>query len=148
MSKDYVGMDIYSEEFAQAQLEKNIQMREKLNVMSIKETKMTDFTKPVQTRSGLPVTIITTEGRGVYPIIGYVDDSTLPAGWSKDGRDGAHYSDYSYDLINIPEKRVMLIHFYIEDDGNVFPSEKSSSKFACKKIASRRVEYTEGQFDE
>ena len=37
---------------------------------------MTDFTKPVQTRSGLPVTIITTEGRCNGEIIGYIGDAT------------------------------------------------------------------------
>ena len=111
-----------------------------------KETKMTDFTKPVQTRSGLPVTIITTKGRGTRPVIGYMDASEKLHTWCIDG--SYTCASESYDLINVPEKRVMLIHFIQTQEGNVFTATVKPELSLLKHIATKRVEYTEGQFDE
>ena len=67
------------------QTAQNRKFRAALDKMPIKETKMTDFTKPVQTRSGLPVTIITTKGRGEYPVIGYVGSNKMLSMWNAQG---------------------------------------------------------------
>ena len=108
---------------------------------------MTDFTKPVQTRSGLPVTIITTEGRGKYPVLGYIDQDEVPFRWDENGE---HTISDAFNLINVPEKRVMYVNVY-NDNEPVYrcQSRKDADEKECKKrIACIRVEYTEGQFDE
>ena len=45
-----------------------------------------DLTKPVQTRDGRPVTLLTTCGRGDYPIVGYIGDDMNISVWMDDGR--------------------------------------------------------------
>ena len=110
---------------------------------------MTDFTKPVQTRNGLPVTIITTEGRGLFPIIGYMGDSNYIESWLSNGK-GHKHKDSCYDLINVPEKRVGYINiFQHENSSGVYKSRGSADKCGlAPRIACIRVEYTDGQFDD
>ena len=128
------------------QTAQNRKFRAALDTMQIKETKMTDFTKPVQTRSGLPVTIITTEGRGYYPIVGYIGDCTHPDAWPKDGISKHGYYD---DLINVPEKRVMYANMNFNHCSYLYSSRKvADANAAPQRIACIRVEYLEGQFDD
>ena len=110
---------------------------------------MTDFTKPVQTRSGLPVTIITTEGRAGYPVLGYIGDEKDLSHWSLN----SHYVldlDNKYDLINVPEKRVGYINLFsnFTARGNYTDKSQADRSAGQNRIACIRVEYTEGQFDE
>lgn len=67
---------------------------------------MIDFTKPVQTRDGRPVEIITTKGRGQYPILYYIDDCLEIYRASTNGREAYCNNQSPYDLINVPEPRV------------------------------------------
>ena len=114
---------------------------------------MTDFTKPVQTHSGLPVTIITTEGRGEFQVIGYIGDSVGVSIWYKSGK---YYSnaDGDLDLINVPEKRVIYMNGY-SNRTMYGPFHSRTHADICDKDGLSgdrteciRVEYTEGQFDE
>ena len=107
---------------------------------------MTDFTKPVQTRSGLPVTIITTEGRGRCSIIGYLGEQDCLTHWLSDGR-YTHASKTKHDLINVPKKRVMYVNIYRERE-DLFYSSEFPLEAGVERIACIRVEYTEGQFDD
>lgn len=43
-------------------------------------------TMTAQTRSGEPVEIITTEGRGNYPIVGYIGDEVETQAWRENGK--------------------------------------------------------------
>lgn len=63
-----------------------------------------DLSKPVQTRDGRPVTIITTEGREPWALLGYVSDDKVPRTWYSDG---AVFSDAQSqnDPINAPEPK-------------------------------------------
>lgn len=74
-----------------------------------------DFTKPVQTVSGLPVRIICTDRKGEWPIIGIIAD--------KDGSEDVHswtnmgkFTNYSYldsrDLMNVPETKIYYVNVY------------------------------------
>lgn len=79
---------------------------------------MVDFTKPVQTSDGRPVEIITTKGRAPYPVIGYVDDNSMPISWTIRGRQYSDESPSANDLINVPEKReywVDFVNFRVRD---------------------------------
>jgi len=60
-----------------------------------------DFTKPVETIDGTPVQIISTEGRGRYPILGYIgDESQYVTSWSSDGFYLSDKSESDYNLRN------------------------------------------------
>lgn len=49
-----------------------------------------NLNKPLRTRYGDPVTILSTKGRGMFPIIGYVGDDQDIKYWSKDGLSTEH----------------------------------------------------------
>jgi hypothetical protein len=113
-----------------------------------------DFTKPLQTRMGDPVQLITTEGRGQYPIIGYIADSKTPATWTKDGNKLQGVSR-TEDLVNVPPaKQVAYINVYAGDQSTGMYRLNDSRAEADERaqptkgrVACVRIEYTEGQFD-
>ena len=49
-----------------------------------------NLNKPLRTRYGKSVTILSTEARGKYPIIGYIEDDQDLNYWSKDGFSDKH----------------------------------------------------------
>lgn len=119
-----------------------------------------DFTKPVQTShpgNPEPVQIITTEGRGTYPVVGYIGDSNKPTVWTANGRKQAGLIT-SEDLMNAPPpKQVRYVNIYgdgRETMAGMFrfnltraeADEKAQS--TNRRTACIRIEYTEGQFDE
>jgi hypothetical protein len=61
-----------------------------------------DFTKPVETVTGIPVQIISTSGREPYPVVGYVGEHSLSLDeWTSDGLFNLAELDYSeYNLRN------------------------------------------------
>jgi hypothetical protein len=61
-----------------------------------------DFTKPVETVTGIPVQIISTSGREPYPVVGYVGEHSLCLDeWTSDGLFNLAELDYSeYNLRN------------------------------------------------
>jgi hypothetical protein len=61
-----------------------------------------DFTKPVETVTGIPVQIISTSGREPYPVVGYVGEHSLSLDeWTSDGLFNIEELDYSdYNLRN------------------------------------------------
>ena len=83
---------------------------------------MTNFTKlspedlaRVTTRDGRKVEIITTKGRGAYPVVGYVALSEWPATWQADGGCGVSVASQNcYDLILPPAPRVYYANAYPE----------------------------------
>jgi hypothetical protein len=61
-----------------------------------------DFTKPVETIDGTPVQIISTKGRGKYPILGYIGNkSQYVTSWMPDG---FYLSDKSESGLNLRNK--------------------------------------------
>jgi hypothetical protein len=61
-----------------------------------------DFTKPVETIDGTTVQIISTEGRGKYPILGYIGNkSQYVTSWMPDG---FYLSDKSESGLNLRNK--------------------------------------------
>jgi len=74
---------------------------------------MLDFNKPVQTKSGKQVEILTTDGRGQYPIVGYIEGSDSPACWTREGHLVAGNSEFSMNsLENIPQKRSGWVNIF------------------------------------
>lgn len=115
---------------------------------------MIDFTKPVQTRSGIPVTILTTQVRGSrYPVIGYLGQETIFSEWTSDGRWLYSSRDPNpKDIINVPEKRTAYVNI-VKGAKRVRlyrTAQEAASAFDQDGplIARVKIEYTEGQRDE
>ena len=59
-----------------------------------------DLNKPLQTVDGRPVELISTKGRGAYPLVGYIGATTNLFHWNNNGV-GLYLSDIH--IINVPE---------------------------------------------
>ena len=87
---------------------------------------MIDFSKPVQTRDGRKVEIITTNGRGLWTVVGYVGNEAITRHWRGDG---ASFTErQNFDLINVPEPRMVYLRAYC--DGSVSASNNNGT-FDC-----------------
>lgn len=116
-----------------------------------------DWNKPLQTREGDPVTIITREGRGKYSVMGYIGNDEYITYWRPDGRFFDEQDTVGCDIINVPEKpmsqEVWLNVFKNSDGelrvGSTFTSraKADSSSVSDKRVACIKVVFTEGQFD-
>ena len=112
------------------------------------ETKAIDFTKPLRTKSGQAVTLLSTEARGDYAVLGYMGDNSSISSWTKSGRfdlDGPS----SFDLENIPEKRVAYVNCY--ESGGVYTYEsraRADVSARHDRIACIKVEFVAGQYDD
>ena len=79
-----------------------------------------DLTKPVQTRDGQPVEIITTKGRyPEFPIVGYIGSSEYIELWALDGSNRNVRG--RADLVNVPEPK-RVVDFWV----NVYPNNFDS----------------------
>lgn len=78
---------------------------------------MLDFTKPVQTRSGLKVTILTAEARSNWPVIGLIHEPAKDTGcvWTLKGAFRADEPS-EFDLEQVPETFKRYLPVY--DDGS------------------------------
>lgn len=70
-----------------------------------------DITKPVRTKDGQTVEIVTDKGRGTYPFLGYVGDETLLKSWARDGKCYIGGSSLN-DIENVPERREWFYNVY------------------------------------
>lgn len=112
---------------------------------------MIDFKKPVQTGLGRPVSILTTNGRGPFPVVGYIGDGVALFSWSKTGLFSS-VPNQDLDLINVPEKRTAYVNI-VNGAKRVRlyrTAQEAASAFDQDGplIARVKIEYTEGQRDE
>jgi hypothetical protein len=112
-----------------------------------------DLTKDVQTKDGRPVTILSTKGRGDYPVVGYVGDNPMLVLWSKEGKCmNSVSSSGSSDLVNPPAKFVRYINVYEGGSAEMHTSRERADTLASRTSATRilckRVDMTEGEFSE
>lgn len=110
---------------------------------------MVDFSKPVQTRSGREVVVLSTAGRGDYPIVGQVRrgfdgeiaDSWTEESWNPWGRWlGGEKS--ALDLVNVPDTQMELWNARgpwinsvfsreeLENDGSIEPIPEGAEYYA------------------
>ena len=67
---------------------------------------MIDWTKPVQTKDGRPVEIVTTKARFKdFPIYGYVGNDDVLTSWPERGSIYRNLGPCVLDLINVPETK-------------------------------------------
>ena len=109
-----------------------------------------DRNRPVQTAEGAPVEIITTKGRGIYPLIGYIGSNVDNLHkWDKYGR-----ARLGLRRLNLIQESAVLgwVNIYpakFQGDSAPFcygsrlaaDNAASSTRLACIKVM-------EGQFDE
>jgi len=112
---------------------------------------MIDMRKKYQTRSGLPVEIVTTSARGSpeWPVMGYVSDWKQFSFWSPDGLFDVNGARSNLDLVEVTPERVMWLNTYPNDYVYMYRSrEEADANSAADRIARLKVEFREGQFDE
>lgn len=90
-----------------------------------------DLTKPVQTRDGLAVRILCTDGPCKdYPVIGFAEADGRAMQWAIDGREMLNDHGDNLDLVNVPERVIEWFGFQcgshmsvpISDRGHIFES--------------------------
>lgn len=86
-----------------------------------------DFTKPVQTRSGLKVTILTAKARSNWPVIGLIHEPAKDTGcvWTLKGAFRADEPS-EFDLEQVPETVKRYLPVY--DDGSAGDLNSSALK--------------------
>ena len=109
-----------------------------------------DFTKPVHTRDGHTVEIISTTARGRAPILGYIGKTDNIHRWDTFGKfDASGVEFHALDLVNVPPaKHVRYVNIYGDGQAHVHTSSDTANNQAVGgRIACVKIEYTEGQFD-
>lgn len=114
-----------------------------------------DFTKPLQTRDGRSVTLVTTEGRGEYPVIGYIDGNDHVQVFTASGKYYSYGSESDSDLQNVPKKPVEVVkYFNLYDNGDIGVGQDSraeadsvAARNGKQRIGVKKLVLTEGQFD-
>lgn len=117
-----------------------------------------DFTKPVETVTGLPVEVVFTDGRDKeYPVAAYIGDRLNPDRFTAEGK---YYSNSTSDndLRNVAPKPLeaeIYVNVYKNNDGGLrmadnHPTRKiadnraSLNRVGCIKI---KIKLVEGQYD-
>lgn len=110
-----------------------------------------DFTKPVQTKDGRPLEIVTIRGRGDYPVIGFIGDSTAPSTFTADGKFFLGLENNNEDLENVPAKPVEIVRYFnIYEDfvmGHDTRAEADAGAEADR-IGCKRVVFTGDEYDD
>ena len=101
----------------------------------------------VRTRSGEKVVIISKEGRGLFPIIGYIGNSHNTVCWSESGRFSAESIDHPLDIVNI---NTVVVYVNMYPDGHkrqTYDSRAQADFYAYpNRDSCIRVEYNKGEF--
>lgn len=114
-----------------------------------------DFTKPLQTKDGRQVTLKFSDGRGQWPVRGYVGDADELCAWTATGQ---YYEgrESPTDLVNV-KKRIttdVFINVYENGDGTfsygqVVSKQTAAALNAGKSVAGRAkvtIDIEEGEF--
>ncbi len=106
-----------------------------------------DWNKPLQTRDGSEVTIITRDGRGKYPVLYYIDNSHNICRATANGL-YIENETHDADIINKPQKFTHWLNVYPNTIGCGHDSRAEADKAATSaRIACIKVEGYAGRFD-
>lgn len=115
-----------------------------------------DLTKPLRTKKGELVTIVTTEGRGEYPVIGYIGDNDSIDRFTKEGKYYASGTTSTYDLENVPPKPLER-ELYVNinkvngslNRGGTYDSRAHADRNAhTNRVGCMKITLVEGVFDD
>ena len=111
---------------------------------------MIDYEKPVQTKSGMQVEILTIVLAGDYPILGRLGDGAYRV-WDRLGNSVHGVLRYPLALENVPvKKRVVWVNIYKDAAPSAHTSLENAHDFSQPGIGiigMVKVEIEEGQFD-
>lgn len=95
-----------------------------------------DRNRPVQTRSGEPVRILTwTEGAEPYPVVGYIGDNKAPDVWTAEGQFNEYQTyEHRYDLVNDPPKKTVTWHRCRAEGGGYIAGNFDSAEDALDTV--------------
>jgi hypothetical protein len=122
--------------------------------LPIKENNMSkiDTTKPVETCDGDPVTLVLTDARGLYPLVGYRGNRETLTQWTAEGNLYIGSTHPALDLRNVkpkPVERVRYINIYSTGGAYGYDTRADADKNAGGlRIACRRIVVIDGQYDE
>lgn len=115
-----------------------------------------DLTKPLETQEGVPFTLVTAEGRGEQPIMGYIGTQETLRSFSKDGTYYGNGSTCVYDLRNVvpkPKTAEVFANVYMRNGllsmqtgYDTLQSAKDNAALHC--VGRVKVVLVEGQFAE
>lgn len=110
-----------------------------------------DFTKPVQTRDGRAVTILTEErAHSTFPVVGLLNDEHIVT-FTSEGKFVFNGREHGMYLVNVPVKHVrkVWLNMYPGYSGTVAHETKESAdecappnRIACVRVT---VEFEEGE---
>jgi hypothetical protein len=109
-----------------------------------------DTTKPLKTRAGTPVAILTGSARSEsYPIVGYIGDCTGLETWTAEGKiHCGNNTPNARDLVyDVPAVEAW---FNCYADGRMIRYDSKETAYASAKpgrVACIKVSYQEGQYD-
>lgn len=112
-----------------------------------------DFTRPLRTKCGKSVTIISMEGRCSQPVLGYIGDDIVLKTWNLDGTYCDAQTPWPFDLENYEEEVEITGYLNIYPEGHAVynPSKEladnaaNKDRIACVAI---KTTYKKGQYDE
>lgn len=115
-----------------------------------------DFTKPVQTRHGIPVEILRAGvNHPEYQVVGirkYPDGSEAISTWTQEGKFNIFTKGQeALDLVQQPEEKTIWINIYSGEGccGFAYHSLEAAERASNNARTARvKVTFTEGQFDE
>jgi len=114
-----------------------------------------DFTRPVETRDGKPVTIVTTTGRGDYSVLAYIGNKTSPDIFTSEGKYYAAGAKSNFDLRNVepkPVTDVVYANVYKNEDGTLragtsFPTPEKAEAGRCQThVGMVKITLVEGEY--
>ena len=105
-----------------------------------------DFTKPVFTRTGLPVTIITTQGRGTHPVLGYTCEDDTIHSWLPCGR---FTTPKSIDVYDLEQPEYVYINVYLDTVVGKYATREEANKGAyVGRVGCMKIKIVAGHFDD
>lgn len=120
-----------------------------------------DWSLPLETLAGVPVTLITTEGRNKhYPVMAYKGDSSSITHFTADGHVFDHTAESGNNLRNVVPKPLEIIRYvniYVGGAvGNTLHATRADADVVAarreladqKRIGVRKVMLVEGEYDE
>jgi hypothetical protein len=86
-----------------------------------------DPSKPIETVGGKSVTLITTEGRGEFPLVGYIGDDENLDFWTQEGLHGSLNRPTCDDLRNVPKPKPETQWVNVYEDSPVYKTKEQAN---------------------
>ncbi len=108
-----------------------------------------DISKNYKTKAGEEVTLVSDQGRGKYPILGYAGALEHICTWTLEGE---FHTDGSYperNLVEVPKTHVIYLNVYPHPTlcSGYSSREHADNSAVPSRLARIRVEFEEGRFD-